>query len=97
MDLSEGESKCRSFGFDRPPWRTIFAQDDRLSVEAKATIDDECLASDEVGARGKEEDGFGHIAGIAVATHGSLGGETNGLQFRPARNGKRNGWDDGVE
>ena len=47
--------------------------------EAKAAIDDECLAGDEVRAGGKKEDGLGDVFAIAVAAHGSFGGEASRL------------------
>ena len=50
-ELSDGESKCRSFDFDRC---AIFAQDDRVLVEAEAAIDYEGLAGNEVRAGSKE-------------------------------------------
>ena len=64
------------------------------SREAEAAIDYEGLAGDEVRAGCKEEDGLGDIVRVAVAAHGSFGGETGCLKFRSAgsRLGKR--WSD---
>ena len=87
-ELSESESKSRSFDFDRC---AIFAQDDRVLVEAEAAIDNERLAGDEVGAGGKEEDGLSDVVRVAVAAHGSFGGEAGGLQVRPGWRASRMG------
>ncbi len=50
-ELSVGQSKCRSFDFDRC---AIFAQDDTALVETEAAVDYEGLAGDEVRAGRKE-------------------------------------------
>ena len=47
--------------------------------KAETAVDDECLAGDEVRACGKEEDGLSDVVRIAVAAHGSFGGESGSL------------------
>ena len=59
--------------------RAICPDDHRLLVEAEAAIDDERLASDEMRPGGEEEDGLSDVVRIAIAAHGSFGGEAGGL------------------
>lgn len=65
---------------------TVFgvAQDDRLLIKAEAAVDNERLSGDEFRTGGEEEDGLSDVVGVAVAAHGSFGGEASGLQLDSA-------------